>query len=348
MKPISFIDILNPRRFVSHIAFLIFSVFLTFAIKLSGKYPELPPFSVGLFLMLYIQLEVFIYLGSRLFADLNFDRSPGAITRIVVVRFIVFIGACLMTSLILFILLQYVLQLASGVKFTTIVNNFIHYGFRNWFTSTIKGLSIGGVIFIFLLWQAALHREQHLREENLIFQNATLKNQVNPHFLFNSLNTLSSLIASQPELAEKFIGRLASIYRYILENSPKDKVPLTSELSFIEDYFYLHKIRDDDKIQLELHVNEPENHLILPVSLQILIENAIKHNKATHDNPLQISIYTEDDHIVVKNNLQKMGLHPGSTGIGLKNLAERTRLTTGKELIVEETITEYIVKVPLV
>ena len=96
---------------------------------------------------------------------------------------------------------------------------------------------MGAIIFIVLLWQASLKREQKLREEKLIFQNETLKNQVNPHFLFNSLNTLSALVSTQPEVAEEFIHRLSSIYRYILENSSRDRVTLDVELSFIRDYF---------------------------------------------------------------------------------------------------------------
>lgn len=221
MKTFSLINILNSRKPVSHLAFFILSVIITFLIKLSGKYPELPVFSFGLFLMLFLQLESFIYLGTKLFSDLNFDRSPREITWIIIVRFTIFMVACLLVSLILFISLQYLLQLATGVEFSKVLYDFIHTGFRDWFKSTIQGLSFGAIIFIVLLWQSSLYREHKLREENLIFQNTTLKNQVNPHFLFNSLNTLSSLIHSQPETADIFIGRLASIYRYILEQYKK-------------------------------------------------------------------------------------------------------------------------------
>jgi sensor histidine kinase YesM len=348
MKPFSFFDILNTRKPVSHLAFFIISIVITVLIKLSGKYPELPAFSFGLFFMLFLQLEAFIFLGTKLFADLNFNKRPGEITRIVFVRLVFFLSACLVISLILFILLQYVLQLVNGVSFSQVVSDFIHKGVRNWFNSTIKGLSFGAIIFIVLLWQSSLYREQKLREENLIFQNETLKNQVNPHFLFNSLNTLSSLISTQPEIADEFIGRLSSIYRYILENSTKDKVPLQSELTFINDYFFLHKIRDDNKIRMEINIQDPDKYLILPVSLQILVENAIKHNIATRENPLKISIYAEGDYISVKNNLQKMSARLSSTGIGLKNLAERTKLITGKLLQIEETKSDYIVKLPLI
>jgi LytS/YehU family sensor histidine kinase len=203
------------------------------------------------------------------------------------------------------------------------------------------------VIFTVLLWQTSLQREQQLREEKLIFQNETLKNQVNPHFLFNSLNTLSSLISSQPDIAEEFIQRLSSIYRYILEYSSRERVPLDTELAFIRDYFYLHKIRDNGKIQLEINSDNNGNSEILPVSLQILVENAIKHNKATRESPLIISIGIENNYVVVRNNLQKMGIQLKSTGIGLKNLSQRISLVSRKEVIIEETSSEFIVKIPL-
>ncbi len=203
------------------------------------------------------------------------------------------------------------------------------------------------IIFFYVMWRKSVMREQKLREENLIFQNQTLKNQINPHFLFNSLNTLSSLVSTQTEVAEKFINRLSSIYRYILENGSKERVSLGAELSFIRDYFILYKIRDEDKIQLSVDLEEPEKYEILPVSLQLLTENAIKHNTATRESPLKISIYLDGRYVAVRNNLQRMPTQLESTGTGLKNLGERLKLSTGKELVVEKTESEFLVKVPL-
>jgi sensor histidine kinase YesM len=347
MKAPVIYDVLNQRKPVSHIAFLIFSLVVSIVIALTGKFGVTHTFSFGIFIMLFAQLEVFIFLGTLLFADLNFDRSPGEITRIVLFRFLIFIAGCLLVSMILFIGLQYAGLWINGEDLSKVIYNFIHVDFRIWFRSTISGLSLGAIIFIVMLWQASLKREQKLREENLIFQNETLKTQINPHFLFNSLNTLSALVATQPDVAEEFIHRLSTIYRYILENSSKDRVLLSVELSFIRDYFYLHQIRDEGKIQLEIGVDEAENFEILPVSLQILVENAIKHNKATRENPLIISIYIENRYVIVKNNLQRMAAQLKSTQIGLKNLAQRVSLLTGKVLIIEETNNDFIVKIPL-
>ena len=347
MRKIRFFDFMDQRRATSHLAFLGFSLVITLITGLTGKSNGSFVEAISTLFLIFWQLEIFILFGNILFSRLKFDKSPAEITRIVLFRFTVFVAACLIAAMILFILLQYCIFFLAGNDLSHVLSDFINIGFRAWFRSTITGLSGGALIFIIILWQSSLKREQKLREEKLIFQNETLKNQVNPHFLFNSLNTLSSLISSQPETADKFIDRLSSIYRYILENSQKDKVSLVDELAFISDYFFLHQIRDEDKIMLDISVSDQDKHNIMPVSLQILVENAINHNMATHENPLKISIYNEADYIVVKNNLQKKSIPLKSTHIGLRNLSERVRIISGKSLVIEEPGTHFIVKIPL-
>jgi len=193
MKSSVVFNVLDLRKPVSHFAFLILSLTVAVIMPLIGKTDGTRNFSLGVFIMIFLQLEIFIYLGTKLFADLNFDKSPGELTRIVAFRFTIFLAGCLVASLIIYIMLQYVFLWASGENLSRVMDDFIETGFLMWFRSTIKGLTFGAVIFTVLLWQTSLQREQKLREEKLIFQNETLKNQVNPHFLFNSLNTLSSL-----------------------------------------------------------------------------------------------------------------------------------------------------------
>jgi LytS/YehU family sensor histidine kinase len=228
-----------------------------------------------------------------------------------------------------------------------VIPDLFQFEFKNWSISTIKGLTFGAVIFIFSTLSSALKKGRQLKEENLIFQNETLKNQINPHFLFNNLNTISSLISTKPELAEKFINKFSDIYRYILENIKKDKVSLKMEFDFISDYFELHKIRDEGKILLHIDQTDVEKYSIPPVSLQILIENAIKHNMATRERPLHISVVIENDHVIVRNDLQKMAHQFESTRIGLKNLKERIQLISDQPLIIEEDKDKFIVKIPL-
>ena len=347
MKALSFQNILDQKRLPLHIIIVIISFIIAAIYSIIGSGSNFPEDQLNLFFLLLIQMELFILLGNRIFRGLKPGSTRKELTRIVLSSFSLFLVFCFIIALIVAILFRYFTNIIHGYGSTDVIINFVKYGFIGWFKGTIGGLLFGTAIFIFIQWQDALKREQKLREENLIFQNETLKNQVNPHFLFNSLNTLSSLIDTRPDTAEMFISRLSSIYRYILENSHKDKVPLQSELAFISDYFDLHKIRDEEKILLIINAPDADSFEILPVSLQILLENAIKHNMATRENPLTISIFIENQQVIVKNNLQKMAVQLKSTKIGLKNLAVRVRLITGKVLIIEETHTDFIVKVPL-
>lgn len=344
LTPKYFLDQGKP---ISHILFFIIALVAVTVVSINGK--TLNSFSEKLqfFSLLLIQLEVFLFIAGKLFTGLETGKTRAEITGIIISRFVLFIIACFIAALIIYLIFKYIKASINGIDLNTVLDNFLVFEFSGWFKSTIGGLSFGAIVFIVIQWQDALQREQKLREENLIFQNETLKNQVNPHFLFNSLNTLSSLIASQPETADKFIARLSSIYRYILENSQKDRVSLSDELNFIRDYFFLHQIRDEDKILLNISVSDIDKYKIIPVSLQILVENAINHNMATRENPLKISIYNEDDFIVVKNNLQKKTIPFKSTQIGLRNLSERVKIISDRSLIVDETSDVFIVKIPL-
>jgi sensor histidine kinase YesM len=204
MKKISFYDFMNQKKPVSHLSFLLLALVMSVIAGINGKLEGSAYVSAGVFILVFCQLEVFIFLGDKLFVNLSFDKSPGEITRIIIIRFAVFLAGCLLGAMILYIIMQYVFTIIRGEAVSDVLSTFIHAGFREWFRSTITGLSVGALIFMILLWQSSLRREQKLREENLIFQNETLKNQINPHFLFNSLNTLSSLISSRPERLRSF------------------------------------------------------------------------------------------------------------------------------------------------
>lgn len=338
---------LDQKRPFSHIAFILIAFIVVLFVSLKEGTAGSLSDKLSFFLLVLLQLEVFIFIAGKIFKELNANITVKEFTRIVLKRFILFIIICFFAALAIFLIFKYITTWISGNDLSVVFHHFRIYEFKTWVKSTIGGLSFGAIIFIIIQWQDALQREQKLREENLVFQNETLKNQVNPHFLFNSLNTISSLVQTQPEAAEKFINNLSLFYRYILENGQKDRIPLQSELDFITGFFNLHRIRDEEKIVLTIEINDPGRFEILPVSLQILIENAIKHNIATRENPLRISVYLEDNNIVVKNNLQKKASQLKSTQIGLKNLSERVRLITGRDLIIEETNNYFTVKMPL-
>jgi two-component system LytT family sensor kinase len=340
-------NIFEKKRWRLHALILLLSLLIVVIISVFGREKFTPEDMISLTIILFIQLELFISIGTKLFRDIKPGNSRKAITRIVLSRFAIFLVTCFVIALVVAIVFLCFRTYVHGEDIGKAVSDFFINKFAPWVKSTSGGLLFGAAIFIFLQWQDALKREQKLREENLIFQNETLKTQINPHFLFNNLNTLSSLIGSRPEVAEKFISMLSSIYRYITENSTKDRVTLDSELSFISEYFYLYRIRDEEKIKLDISIKEKGSHFILPVSLQILVENAIKHNKATREEPLQISVYLEDQNVVVRNNIQRMASQIRSTGIGLRNLSERVKLMTGKQLIIDDSGDFFTVKIPL-
>jgi len=347
MKRLTFENLFEKKSLLLHltILFLAFVITVLFSVLKPGMINTED--KINLFILLLIQLELFLYVAFKIFRGLKPGTTRKELTKTILSRFALFMVICFIIALVVNILSITVISLIKDNNPADAITGFFSQGFGEWLKGTIGGLLFGAAIFIFVQWQDALKREQKLREENLIFQNETLKNQVNPHFLFNSLNTISSLIQSQPETAEKFINNLSSVYRYILENGPKDRVPLKSELDFITGYFNLHKVRDEEKIILNIEDIDTGKFEILPVSLQILIENAIKHNIATRENQLIISVYIEDQFIVVKNNLQRKATQLASTRTGLKNLAERVRLATKRDLIIEETNNCFIVKLPL-
>lgn len=214
--------------------------------------------------------------------------------------------------------------------------------------SLSAGIFICCVMFFYITWRQAIDREQKLREENLKYQYKTLKAQVNPHFLFNSLNTLSELVYVDAERADSYIQKLAEIYRYILDNEETKFVSLIREVEFVQEYFELHRERSNDKILLNIDIKDVGKYKVMPASLQMLMENAIKHNSASMENPLVIQIYDENNYIVVANNMQRKNVLNSSSGIGLPNLKERMKLITGKEVIIEQTNYQFIVKLPLV
>ncbi len=231
------------------------------------------------------------------------------------------------------------------------LDSFIPHLFRNELSYASRQIIIYfaafSIAFFYILWRKSYIKEQQLQQEMLKFQYQTLKSQVNPHFLFNSLNTLSSLVYEDQKKADHFIQQLSSIYRYVIENEKVELVSLEKEIAFVRDYFSLLQERDRDKIMMRVDVSHAGNYRILPVSLQLLVENAIKHNAASRENPLEITIRLEDENIVVSNPVQRKNTLENSTQTGLQNLKERVKLILNKELIFSEENRQFVVKIPV-
>lgn len=176
-----------------------------------------------------------------------------------------------------------------------------------------------------------------------------LKTQIDPHFIFNSLNTLSHLIEENPAKARLFNDNLADVYRYILYNKGSTLVLLREEMGFLLDYFSLLKIRFEQAVLLHIKVPEIlfDQYLIPPISLQVLAENAIKHNEFSDIVPLTIEITMHHDTLVVRNHISKKRLHKKSSNIGLRNLSERYQLTTNKEINIQVIDNDFVVLLPV-
>lgn len=176
-----------------------------------------------------------------------------------------------------------------------------------------------------------------------------LKNQVDPHFIFNSLNTLSYLISQNPDTARLFNDTLAKVYRYILVKKEKDLVMLKEEIEFASNYFYLLKIRYQTGLKMTIELNDiiTENYMLPPLSVQILIENAIKHNHFTEKIPLDIKVCVIPDKVTVTNNRNIKQFEIQSPQIGLKNLAERYMLITGNNINIQDDKENFTVVLPL-
>ncbi len=188
-----------------------------------------------------------------------------------------------------------------------------------------------------------------LQKENLQAQFQMLKQQVNPHFLFNSLNVLTSLIKTEPELAEKFTEQLSKVYRYVLENKDKDLIPLNTEMNFLRAYIFLLDIRFMGKMKIDIEFDEQrEDKLLPPLSLQIIIENAIKHNTFSRKSPLHVRLFIdENDYLNVVNNLQSRETQFASTGTGLENIINRYALISDRVPVFKKTDDQYFAMIPL-
>lgn len=176
-----------------------------------------------------------------------------------------------------------------------------------------------------------------------------LKMQLDPHFLFNNLSTLSELVVEDKRIAIKFIDHLALVYRYMLSNVRKNTIKLEEEICFVQSYYYLIKERMGGKVNLVINIPKEikSNYLIAPIALQLLVENAVKHNSASKENPLYINIEIIDNYVVVRNNHQKLLVDIPSSKVGLSNIVDRYRLLSRKEVIVEIDNDVFEVKLPL-
>ncbi|WP_066627971.1 sensor histidine kinase [Labilibacter marinus] len=241
----------------------------------------------------------------------------------------------------------WVMYIYHGRDMSTFWHNLFKYELSFANGNFLSWLLFFTVAFFYIMWNKANKKEQKLNEENLKYKYNTLKAQVNPHFLFNSLNTLSELVHVDAQKSDLFIQKLSKVYRYILENENNDWISLERELDFVKQYFDLQLQRNQGNISMEINIENPEKWKVIPVSVQLLVENAIKHNQATTDKPLHIWLFVKDEYIGVENTLQRKDILENSMKTGLQNLKERVSLTTEKQLIIKEDNQKFLVMLPV-
>ena len=247
--------------------------------------------------------------------------------------------------------------LVAGICFLALPSDV--YEEKNFFRSSVLIITFG---FIFVLifnsilflqsailnWKQSVLEVEALKQAKLQSDYKVLQNQLNPHFLFNCFSTLISEIHYNPEQAAEFTQKLADVYRYLLQKRNDMTVPLREELSFLNDFIFLHKSRMGEALIVENRIGEDQkSYQIPPLSLQMVMENAIKHNRASTKNPLRITLEsTEKGELKICNNLQpKNNVH--STGTGLDNVSRRYKMLAGKDIKTEKTNDRYCITLPL-
>ncbi|RZJ65705.1 MAG: histidine kinase, partial [Flavobacterium sp.] len=221
----------------------------------------------------------------------------------------------------------------------------------NYYVAMVLTLIITMIVHLVFFYKN--YQENKVKEQKIIAGAASakfesLKNQIDPHFLFNSLNVLSSLIEENPESAQRFTTSLSKVYRYVLEQKDKELVTIQEELAFAKTYMNLLRMRFEDSVSFELPetISSPDAKVV-PLSLQLLLENTIKHNVVSQHRPLHIKIFEEDGYLIVQNDYQKKEVLQDGRGVGLQNIISRYGIITSRKVLIEQTREHFTVKIPV-
>lgn len=211
-------------------------------------------------------------------------------------------------------------------------------------------LAYSGIGFYYKSWKESQLHAERLMRENIQAKYDVLKSQIDPHFFFNSLSVLTNLVYKNPDLSAEYITQLAKSYRYILDKKFENLVSIHTELEFLESYVFLIRIRHQHSIEFDISIRENIRYagMVPPATLQMLVENAVKHNRFSANDPLHIGIKDEDGYLIITNDLKKRAVALNSTGVGLENISKRYELSSDGRLEVSATTTEFMVKIPII
>ncbi|WP_191859047.1 2TM domain-containing protein [Hanstruepera ponticola] len=290
------------------------------------------------FVLGYSNMYYFTFLESR-----NWKKNE-SIKRIAIGLF----GSVVITLIGLFFLRMLTSLYFYNNSFDQFLNNesWKPYQFGLWITLSI--VVVFHVIYFYNKYQQNKIKEQKVIAGTASAKFDALKNQLDPHFLFNSLNVLTSLIDENPDNAQRFTTSLSKVYRYVLEQKNKDLVSVDEELNFARTYMMLLKMRFEDSIVFEIpdKASNPESKVV-PLSLQLLLENAVKHNTVTSSKPLHIKIYEDEGDLIVENNFQPKQIIKKSSGVGLSNIMQRYQLLTNRKVNINQQANRFAVAIPM-
>lgn len=324
---------------------ILWIVLLILSLLNGNSLPALNKLAINFFFTVFY--TVIIYMAnSILFMKLDeyFNKTRFTATRLI----IGFVSSILLSIVVVFLLYFFDEVILNNKSIETFL---VEQKFANYSNTILITFIISLIIHVFYLYKA--QQETRIKEQKVIAGTASakfesLKNQIDPHFLFNSLNVLSSLIEENPDAAQKFTTSLSKIYRYVLEQKDKELVSVEEELQFAKTYMNLLKMRFENSITFELPSNYNDTEAkVVPLSLQLLLENTIKHNVVSEQKPLHIKIYVENNYLIIENNLQKKEVLQDRKGVGLQNIVNRYALISERKVLIEQNESFFRVMIPI-
>ena len=264
-----------------------------------------------------------------------------------VLRSVIGIITLVLDSVIVFTLVQFLMMYLvydlNPADAWPYVDQSIIYAISISFVMSLIFTAIG----FFKAWKKALVQTEKLKAEMMAYKYESLRNQINPHFLFNSFNVLSDLVYSDQSQAVKFINQLSELFRYVLDSRDKELVPLKDELGFMQSYLYLLKTRFEDKLVLNIDVEAAPDELIVPMTLQLMVENAVKHNEVSEAFPLHIHIRRNTHYLEVENTLQLKQVGDDSKNTGLRNITQQFAYFTDRQIEIHNSDGKFMVRIPI-
>jgi two-component system, LytTR family, sensor kinase len=264
-----------------------------------------------------------------------------------VLRSILGIVILVIYSVVAFMFVKYLMYYA---KYKTIPTEEWEFVSTSSFITVIISFNISLIftaIGFFRAWKKAVVKAEKLNVEMMAYKYESLRNQINPHFLFNSFNVLSDLVYADQAMAVKFIQQMSDLFRYVLDSRDKEIVPLNNELKFMQSFIYLLKTRFEEKLEIDINLEAAADEFIVPMTLQLLVENAVKHNEVSETFPLKISIRRIDDYLEVENPLQLKSVGEDSKNTGLKNIIQQFGFFTEKEIEIINSDKKFCVRIPI-